>query len=172
VSVAVGRNCIIVGDCIEAMRALPEASIDAVVCDPPYGLEFMGKEWDAPWKDKAIVRDPATEGGAQDGAGGNAYSRSRVRYQGTTTARKDRAKERDADAVKAKYLDHGVEYDRNPHRLQAWHEAWAREAFRVLKPGGYLIAAGGTRVSHRLTSAIEDAGFEIRDALAWIYGSG
>ena len=33
-------------DCVEAMRALPEGSVQAVVCDPPYGLEFMGKEWD------------------------------------------------------------------------------------------------------------------------------
>jgi site-specific DNA-methyltransferase (adenine-specific) len=43
---------------------------------------------------------------------------------------------------------------------------------RVLKPGGHLLAFGGTRTSHRLTCAIEDAGFEIRDEIAWLYGSG
>ena len=48
---------------------------------------------------------------------------------------------------------------------------WA-ECLRVLKPGGHLIAFGGTRTYHRMTCAIEDAGFEIRDCIQWIYGSG
>jgi len=56
--------------------------------------------------------------------------------------------------------------------MQAWHERWAREAHRVLKPGGHLLAFGGTRGHHRLMCAIEDAGFEIRDTIAWLYGSG
>jgi len=50
-------------------------------------------------------------------------------------------------------------------------ETWA-EVFRVLKPGAPLLAFGGTRTVHRLTCAIEDAGFEIRDTLMWLYGSG
>jgi site-specific DNA-methyltransferase (adenine-specific) len=49
---------------------------------------------------------------------------------------------------------------------------WAKEVFRVLKPGGYLLAFGGTRTYHRMTCGIEDAGFEIRDCIMWIYGSG
>lgn len=49
---------------------------------------------------------------------------------------------------------------------------WATQCLRVLKPGGYLLAFGGTRTSHRLACAIEDAGFEIRDSLTWLYGSG
>jgi DNA modification methylase len=57
-------------------------------------------------------------------------------------------------------------------KMQEWHEAWAREALRVLKPGGHLLAFGGTRTYHRLACAVEDAGFEIRDCLAWLYGSG
>jgi len=47
-----------------------------------------------------------------------------------------------------------------------------REVFRVLKPGGHLLAFGGTRTYHRLAVAIEDAGFEIRDSIAWLYGQG
>lgn len=46
------------------------------------------------------------------------------------------------------------------------------EAMRVLKPGGHVLAFGGTRTVHRLTCAIEDAGFEIRDMIAWLYGTG
>jgi len=50
-------------------------------------------------------------------------------------------------------------------------ELWS-QALRVLKPGGHLLSFGGSRTYHRLASAIEDAGFEIRDQIMWIYGSG
>lgn len=50
-------------------------------------------------------------------------------------------------------------------------EVWA-ECLRVLKPGGHLLAFAGTRTQHRMACRIEDAGFEIRDMLAWLYGSG
>lgn len=50
-------------------------------------------------------------------------------------------------------------------------EFW-QEVMRVLKPGGHVIAASGTRTYHRLAVAIEDAGFEIRDMISWLYGSG
>lgn len=56
----------------------------------------------------------------------------------------------------------GIAYDR---------DLWA-ECLRVLKPGGHLLAFGGTRTYHRMTAAIEDAGFEIRDSIHWLYGSG
>lgn len=49
---------------------------------------------------------------------------------------------------------------------------WARECLRVLKPGGHLLAFGGSRTYHRLAVAVEDAGFEIRDQMMWLYGSG
>jgi hypothetical protein len=96
------------GDCVELMADMADDSIDAIVCDPPYGLKFMGKQWDS--------------------------------------------------------LGDGAE--------QHWHELWAREALRVLKPGGHLLAFGGTRTYHWLACGIEDAGFEIRDCITWMYGSG
>ena len=90
------------GDCLEILRAMPDASVDSVVTDPPYGLSFMGKKWDY---------DVPSE------------------------------------------------------------DIW-RECLRVLKPGGHLLAFAGTRTQHRMAVRIEDAGFEIRDLIAWVYGSG
>jgi site-specific DNA-methyltransferase (adenine-specific) len=84
------------------MAALPDASVDAVVTDPPYGLSFMGKRWD--------------------------------------------------------YDVPGV-------------DVW-QQVLRILKPGGHLLAFAGTRTQHRMAVRIEDAGFEIRDMIAWVYGSG
>ena len=54
----------------------------------------------------------------------------------------------------------------------AFDPAFWAEIWRVLKPGSHVVAFGGTRTYHRLVCAIEDAGFEIRDQLAWVYGSG
>jgi site-specific DNA-methyltransferase (adenine-specific) len=90
------------GNCLVVMPTLEAESVDAIVTDPPYGLAFMGKDW-----------------------------------------------------------DHGV----------PGVHFWA-EALRVAKPGAFLLAFGGTRTFHRLTCAIEDAGWEIRDCLMWLYGSG
>jgi site-specific DNA-methyltransferase (adenine-specific) len=130
------KPTILHGDCIELMALLPEASIDAVVTDPPYGLEFMGKEWDRLWDKRDTGRK-----GRINGMGGMHTWGERPTYRAGTEA-------------------------------QAWHERWAREAFRVLKPGSHLLACGSPRTYHRMASAIEDAGFEIRDCLAWLYGSG
>lgn len=93
---------ILLGDCMELLRGMPDNSIDSIVTDPPYGLSFMGKRWD--------YDVPATE-------------------------------------------------------------VWA-ECLRVLKPGGHMLAFAGTRTQHRMAVRIEDAGFEIRDMIAWVYGSG
>ena len=89
-------------DCRVALKELDVNSVDAVVTDPPYGLEFMGKHWDYDVPDVGI---------------------------------------------------------------------W-REVLRVLKPGGHLLSFGGSRTYHRMAVSIEDAGFEIRDQIMWIYGSG
>ena len=90
------------GDCLEKMKTIPSNSIDAIITDPPYGIGFMGKKWDA--------------------------------------------------SVPA--LD------------------WALECLRVLKPGGHIVAFASTRTYHRLAVNLEDAGFQIRDMLSWVYYSG
>jgi site-specific DNA-methyltransferase (adenine-specific) len=56
--------------------------------------------------------------------------------------------------------------------FQSWTTGWASEALRVLKPGGWLAAFGTPRTFHRLVAGIEDAGFEIRDQVMWLYGQG
>jgi site-specific DNA-methyltransferase (adenine-specific) len=61
-----------------------------------------------------------------------------------------------------KWDNSGIAYD-----VTLWSEC-----LRVLKPGGHLLAFGGTRTYHRMACAIEDAGFEIRDSIVWLYGSG
>lgn len=61
----------------------------------------------------------------------------------------------------------GKDWDRGVPGVPFWKRAW-----KVLKPGGYLLAFGGARTYHWLAAAIEDAGFEIRDQILWIYGSG
>jgi len=61
----------------------------------------------------------------------------------------------------------GKAWDRGVPGVELW-----REVLRVLKPGGHLLAFAGTRTQHRMATAIEDAGFEIRDMIAWVYGSG
>lgn len=60
----------------------------------------------------------------------------------------------------------------SPAAFQAWCQEWAAECLRVLRPGGHMLAFGGTRTHHRLICGIEDAGFEIRDTICWLYGTG
>jgi site-specific DNA-methyltransferase (adenine-specific) len=73
------------------------------------------------------------------------------------------------DAPEGKTGDGAVDHMR---RFQEFSEAWAMLAFDLLKPGGHLLAFGGTRTYHRMACAVEDTGFEIRDCIQWLYGSG
>ena len=164
------------GDAVETMAALDAGSIDAVVTDPPYGLEFMGKAWDkldggaagmsAPGIGVRAIPWPSYGGDPHGGAnptcalcGGRARGAKRCACAAPDWRVKGETREATGRVASAK-------------AQQEWHGAWAREVIRVLKPGGHLLAFGGTRTYHRLACAIEDAGFEIRDSLLWLYGSG
>jgi len=92
------------GNMLDMLEVIETNSIDSIITDPPYELNFMGKGWD----NSGIAFQPST---------------------------------------------------------------WTK-CYEVLKPGGYLLAFGGTRTFHRIACAIEDAGFEIRDTIMWLYGAG
>ena len=92
------------GNMLDMLEVIEKESVDSIITDPPYELNFMGKGWD----------------------------------------------------------NSGIAFQK---------ETW-QKCYEVLKPGGYLLAFGGSRTFHRIACAIEDAGFEIRDTIMWLYGSG
>ena len=114
------------GDCLAVMRDMPDASVDAVVCDPPYGLSAE--------PDMAEVM--------RHWMAGDDYVHTGSGFMGKS-------------------------WDSFVPGPSVW-----REALRVLKPGGHLAAFFGTRTYDIGTLAIRLAGFEVRDQLAWVYGSG
>lgn len=68
----------------------------------------------------------------------------------------------------------GKEWDNfgKPKQYQKWCEKWAKECLRVLKPGGHILAFSGTHSFHRLAVGLEDAGFNIKTTILWLYGQG
>ena len=92
------------GDMLDMLEIIESNTIDSIITDPPYELNFMGKRWD----------------------------NSGIAFQ-----------------------------------IDTW-----KKCYEVLKSGGYLIVFGGSRTFHKVACAIEDAGFEIRDTIMWLYGSG
>lgn len=141
-----GQVALYLGDCLEVLGGLEADTIDAIVTDPPYGIRFMGKEWDG--KDiKATVR----------------------RKTRKDTCRPDGWKRHDGAAFAAGTYNLSPSANRT---FQEWVQVWATLCLRVLKPGGHLLAFGSPRTCHRLAAGIEDAGFEIRDQIMWLFGSG
>jgi DNA modification methylase len=117
------------GDCLDVLPTIPDASVDAVVCDPPYGL---------------ADHHPAVIAAAI-----------------TAWLTGDRSHVPDGKGFM------GREWDRFVPPPAVWDEC-----LRVLKPGGHLLAFAGARTVDLMTLSIRLAGFEIRDSLHWIYGSG
>lgn len=134
---------LLTGDVLDVLPTLEADSFDAMLTDPPYGIGFMGKEWDSPG---AFVERRAIRGNKWDKVGGNHNPTSPL----------DRSRTR---------LSENKKY-------QGFMTAWAAEALRVLKPGAFALVFGGTRTFHRLAVALEDAGFELRDTLMWVYSQG
>ncbi len=141
-------NIILQGDCIEELKKLEENSVDAIITDPPYGLEFMGKEWDS-FKSK----------GQGDG----------WQKAGKPSMKKFKGKNDWHSKPRPAFRGHTLEHW---HNMEKHFYEFGIEAIRVLKPGGFMLIMGGTRTYHRMVCGIEDAGFSIRDTIMWLYGSG
>jgi site-specific DNA-methyltransferase (adenine-specific) len=162
------------------MAAMEAESVDSIVTDPPYGLEFMGKEWDAFKTAGVRYRTDKAPGRVGDEGkylapvsyGGTERRRSKVC---TGCGKRDKFQNSHSCPEGTAWEVVELEAGGPPATMltfQAWCEAWGREALRVTKPGGYLLAFGGTRTHHRLVCGLEDAGWIIRDELDWIYASG
>lgn len=182
---------ILTGDCVEVMAGMEPNSVDAVVCDPPYGLEFMGKEWDRlGWQagggfSKPGIGERQTEWTSHSATsrfgaanptcaicGGRLRGKKQCSCEQPHDHWKPIGKRRNPENENLPDDMTGGGMGRQLRAMQAWHEQWARAAYRVLKPGGHLLAFGGSRTYHRMACAVEDAGFEIRDQIMWLYGSG
>lgn len=174
------RSLLYQADTLDLLAEFDDESIDAVVTDPPYGLEFMGKEWDSFRVDERAAR---WSGGASGGAGGfgaipggaqlPSYSRRRKTAVCAVCGKRDAFRNPHECGDAAEWRVVGV--DDVPVEMRAfqnWCTQWAAECYRILKPGGHLLAFGGTRTYHRLACAVEDVGFDVRDSLVWLYGSG
>lgn len=136
------------GDCAEVMASMESNSVDAIVTDPPYGLAFMGADWDS--------------FGASTGRESVDERRDKMNeYLGSNAV------------VPAFASSHS-----HMPKLSEMREFQARmtpifaEALRVAKPGAHLLCFGGTRTFHRMACAIEDAGWIVFDCIMWVYGSG
>jgi site-specific DNA-methyltransferase (adenine-specific) len=183
----VEKNTIILGNCIEILRGFKSNLFSAVICDPPYGLEFMGKEFDSPWKQlsgwqngggfsKPGIGDRKTEwpsfsatslyGGANPTCGtcgGRARGEKKCSCETPNWKPIGKRKNPENEGLPDDVTSTGMA--KQMKMFQEWNEAWAKEVLRVLKPGGHLLSFGGSRTYHRMVCGIEDAGFQIRDKM-------
>ena len=137
-------NKIIQGDCLEVMKKMDANSIDTIITDPPYGIGFMGKEWDN-FKPEKIDKAMAKEKRSTVGISSQRRSNTAGAYD---------------------FSQKGL------NGFQGWMTKVAKEMLRVIKPGGTMLIFGGTRTYHRLACGVEDAGWILKDCIMWLYGSG
>ncbi len=137
-----GKVTLLRGDCLELLPALPENSIDSIVCDPPYHLTSIVKRFGADNAAPVKVSEFFTEGGESKGS--SPYKRSSAGFMGRRWDGGDVA-----------------------FRPETW-----QAALRVLKPGGYILAFSSSRTFGRMSVAIEDAGFIVHPFIAWAFGQG
>ncbi len=148
-----------IGDCLEVLKDYPENHFDSCVTDPPYGLEFMGKEWDKlTWESGGGFSKPGI--GERETAWPSFSSTSRFGTANPTCAKcggrlrgkkkcgcekpewKPIGKRRKLPQDTPDYLTGGG-MSAHLSKMQQWHTQWAKEVYRVLKPGAHLLAMGG-----------------------------
>lgn len=136
------HQTIIQGDCLQEMRQMADCSITHILTDPPYGLHFMGKDWDK-------FKQKRTEG-----------------YNIPGQPRKHGVSQSDGSFLAGTYDE------RRNDEFQQFMNKLGKEAYRILKPGGHILMFGAPRRYHRQVCGLEDAGFEIRDCMMWLFGQG
>jgi len=138
------------GDCLEEMRKMDANSISAIVTDPPYGLHFMGKSWDK-------------------------FNKLNFDERGTHKYLKNSSIDQRSGFVRRIGTGNslgGTYDDKLNDEFQSFITQFGSEALRIMKPGGHILMFGAPRRYHRQVCGLEDSGFEIRDCLMWIFGSG
>lgn len=141
------------GDLFDVLPTLAEASIDACVTDPPYGIGFMGREWDT----------------FKPGTGKHRklmHPRERIASNNPNIDGRHRSPALSPSQIDYDYSTAGL------RGFQQWTEQWAVQVYRVVKPGAYVVVCGAPRSHHRMMCGLEDAGFVVRDCFAWLFGSG
>lgn len=129
----------------EVLPDYPDNHFDSCTTDGPYGIGFMGKEWDTFKSD----------------------------YVAASIQQKLRKAPSERNDINPAWVS--GRYDRKPEaslKFQQWFFERSLEIYRVLKPGGYFISFASPRLYHRMACAVEDAGFEIRDQIFWVFASG
>ena len=136
------------GDCREILKQIPENSISTCITDPPYNYEFIGHKWDAQEVDRRL---------------------SRVKHSKTMIK----------NIPYGSGLAGGVRNERWYQRVrenilayEQWCLEWAKEVFRVCKPGAIVAAFNSTRTMAHVQVALEDAGFYARDCMVYRRSSG
>lgn len=126
------------GDCIEVMQSLEGNSIDIVITDIPYGIDYS--DWD-------------------------------VLHNNTNSALGKRSSHQEKDTSfkrRGKPINGWSKADKNiPYEYQEWCNKWAKELFRITKEASPILIFSSRRFQHRVSCALEDNGFMIRDVLIW-----
>lgn len=140
---------LILSECKDAMTKMPDCYFDSIVCDPPYGIAMMGSKWDSFGQrcgDATVdERRRIAEDYAEAHAGAPRYGNSR---HDTRNSRREML------------------------NFQAAMTPIFAEALRVAKPGAYMCCFGSPRTYHRLTCAIEDAGWNVKECVMFVHGMG
>lgn len=126
------------GDCIEVMRSLKDNSIDIVITDIPYGIDYS--DWD-------------------------------VLHSNTNSALGKKTSHQEKDTSfkrRGKPINGWSKADKNiPYEYQEWCNKWAKELFRITKEASPILIFSSRRFQHRVSCALEDNGFMIRDVIIW-----
>lgn len=150
-----GRVALLQGDCVDVMKAMLTkergwgGQLDAVVTDPPYGIDWLSEDWDK-------------------------YDRREAEEKAEAEPLRDYGVLAGSHFIKGYTRDEAAPADDSAagQSFGQWCLEWGTLCYNLLKPGGYILSFGGARSHHRMTCGLEDAGFQIVNEIIWIYSTG